>query len=59
MKVLFILCFLMFIVGLVNLVLADTTPDDPKTEEALKDNVIDFRDWLMKQLSQFPKADPA
>jgi hypothetical protein len=25
----------------------------------LKANVVDFRDWLMKQLSQFPKADPS
>ena len=33
--------------------------DDPKTEEALKANVVDFRDWLIDQLSQFPKVDPA
>lgn len=32
-------------------------PDDPKTAEALKANVVDFRDWLMKQLSQFPKVE--
>jgi hypothetical protein len=38
-------------------VLAESVSDDPKTEEALKANVVDFRDWLMKQLSQFPKAD--
>jgi hypothetical protein len=38
--------------------LADTTPDDPKVDEALRSNVIDFRDWMIKQLSQFPKADP-
>ncbi len=56
MKVI-LLCFLMFS-GACQLVLADTTSDDPKTEEALRNNVIDFRDWLMKQLSQFPKADP-
>ncbi len=37
--------------------MADTTPNDPKTEEALRNNVIDFRDWFMKHLSQFPKAD--
>ena len=36
--------------------LADTDPDDAKTQDALKGNVIDFRDWLMKQLSQFPKV---
>ena len=34
----------------------DTTADDAKTQEALKNNVTDFRDWLMKQLSQFPKT---
>jgi hypothetical protein len=34
---------------------ADTTTDDAKTQEALKSNVIDFRDWLIKELSQFPK----
>ena len=33
--------------GLVN--------DDQKTEDALKGNVVDFRDWLIKELSQFPK----
>jgi hypothetical protein len=37
---------------------ADTTQDDAKMQEVLKHNVIDFRDWLMKQLSQFPK-DPS
>ncbi len=37
-------------------VFAGLVPDDPKTEEALKANVVDFRDWLMKQLSQFPKV---
>jgi hypothetical protein len=40
-------------------VYAGAVPDDTKTEAALKANVVDFRDWLMKQLSQFPKADPA
>ena len=39
-------------------VIADQTSDDSKTEEALKANVIDFRDWLMRELSQFPKSDP-
>lgn len=34
-------------------------PDDSKTEEALKANVVDFRDWLMQQLSQFPKGEAA
>jgi hypothetical protein len=38
---------------------AGLVPDDPKTEEALKANVVDFRDWLMKQLSQFPKSNTA
>jgi hypothetical protein len=33
------------------------TPDDPKMEETLKANVTDFRDWMIKELSQFPKAD--
>jgi len=32
------------------------TPDDDKTQQALKGNVVDFRDWLMKQLSAFPKT---
>jgi hypothetical protein len=36
--------------------MADVAPDDAKTAEALKANVIDFRDWFMKELSQFPKA---
>ena len=40
-------------------VFAGLVPDDPKTEEALKANVVDFRDWLMKQLSQFPKSNTA
>jgi len=31
-------------------------PDDPKIEDAVKANVIDFRDWLMKMLSQMPKT---
>jgi hypothetical protein len=44
------------ILSLLHLPVFADTPDDPKTEEALKANVIDFRDWLMKQLSQFPKA---
>ena len=35
---------------------AEPTPDDPKTQEALRNNVIDFRDWFIKQLSRFPKA---
>ena len=35
---------------------AGLVADDQKTEDALKANVVDFRDWLMKQLSQFPKA---
>ncbi len=37
---------------------ASATTDDPKVEEALRNNVIDFRDWLMKQLSAFPKPTP-
>lgn len=40
-------------------VIASNDPDDLKTEEALKANVVDFRDWLMKQLSQFPKVEVA
>ena len=36
--------------------IADTTTDDGKTQETLRSNVIDFRDWLMKQLSALPKA---
>ena len=36
--------------------LADTSTDDGKTQETLRSNVIDFRDWLMKQLSALPKA---
>jgi hypothetical protein len=39
-------------------IFAETTPDDSKTEEALKANVVDFRDWLIKELSQFPKNPP-
>ena len=39
--------------------LAAADPDDAKTQDALKGNVVDFRDWLMKQLSQFPKAPSA
>lgn len=35
---------------------ADTSLDDPKMDEALRTNVIDFRDWLMKGLSSFPKV---
>lgn len=31
--------------------------DDPKVDEAVKANVIDFRDWLMKMLSQMPKTE--
>ena len=38
---------------------AATDPDDAKTQEALKGNVVDFRDWLMRQLSQFPKGPSA
>jgi len=37
-------------------VYAGLVTDDPKTEDALKANVVDFRDWLMKELSQFPKS---
>jgi hypothetical protein len=48
----------LFILGVLPL-FADTTSDDAKTQDALKQNVVDFRDWLMKELSQFPKADPA
>lgn len=33
--------------------------DDPKAEETLKANVVDFRDWLMQRLAEFPKEDPA
>ncbi len=52
--------FSLLILSLAHLpVFASPVPDDPKIEEALKANVVDFRDWLMKQLSQFPKADPA
>src|SRR5665213_338897 len=40
-----------------SLLFADSTPDDPKVEETLKANVVDFRDWLMKELSQFPKVE--
>ncbi len=47
----------LFILGVLPL-FADTTSDDAKTQDALKQNVVDFRDWLMKELSQFPKADP-
>src|SRR5665213_817665 len=54
----FLLGFLIVFLGC-HLVLADTTPDDPKTNEALRNNVIEFRDWFMKQLSKFPKADPS
>lgn len=32
-------------------------PDDPKVEEEVKANVVDFRDWLMKMLAQMPKAE--
>ncbi len=32
------------------------TPSDLKVEESLRSNVIDFRDWLMKQLFAFPKT---
>lgn len=35
--------------------MAAPNPDDSKTQEALRGNVVDFRDWLMRQLSQFPK----
>ena len=49
--------FFLFILW-VGPLFADTTSDDAKTQDALKQNVVDFRDWLMKQLSQFPKADP-
>ncbi|HEY5038260.1 MAG TPA: hypothetical protein VIJ93_04225 [bacterium] len=52
MKVLFI----MFILWLgYQPLFADTPSDNEKTQTALKGNVVDFRDWLMKQLSQFPK----
>ncbi len=36
--------------------LGGTPPEDPKIQEELRSNVIDFRDWMMKQLSQFPKT---
>jgi hypothetical protein len=39
--------------------LADPTPDDPKMDEEIKNNVTDFRDWMMKELAQFPKPDPS
>jgi hypothetical protein len=35
---------------------AGQTEDDRKTQELLRANVVDFRDWLVKQLSAFPKA---
>ena len=31
--------------------------DDVKTGEAIRKNVTEFRDWMMKRLSQFPKTD--
>jgi ABC-type cobalt transport system substrate-binding protein len=31
--------------------------DDSKMEDTLKANVVDFRDWLIKELSQFPKVE--
>ena len=37
-------------------VFAGATPDDPKMQEEMRHNVIDFRDWLIKQLSVFPKT---
>ncbi len=40
-------------------VYADLTPDDPKVDEELKNNVFEFRDWMMKELGQFPKPDPS
>ncbi|HEY5037821.1 MAG TPA: hypothetical protein VIJ93_01995 [bacterium] len=52
MKVPFI--FFILLLGYQS-VLADTTADDAKAQEALKGNVVDFRDWLIKKLSQFPK----
>jgi hypothetical protein len=57
MKLIFITLLILFLAH--SPVIASATPDDPKTEAALKANVVDFRDWLMKQLSQFPKSDPA
>lgn len=33
-----------------------TSQDDDKTQQALRGNVLDFRNWFMKQLSAFPKA---
>lgn len=53
-KLVFLLPFIVLV--FVNPLLGDTATDDAKTQEALKANVIDFRDWLMKELSQFPKA---
>src|SRR5665213_1014570 len=53
----FIYSFAIFLVF--QPLLADTPTDDGKTQEALRGNVIDFRDWLMKQLSQFPKTSQA
>lgn len=47
--------FLLATLSAVHPLLADTSTDDGKTQEALRSNVIDFRDWLMKQLSAFPK----
>lgn len=40
-------------------VYADLTPDDPKVDDELKNNVFEFRDWMMKELAQFPKQDPS
>ncbi len=37
-------------------IFADTPADDSKTQDTLKGNVVDFRDWLIKELSQFPKT---
>jgi hypothetical protein len=35
---------------------AAASMENPKSQEDLRSNVTDFRDWLMKQLSQFPKT---
>ncbi len=50
-------CLFIIVFFVSSLTFADSTSDDPKLEEVLKANVVDFRDWLMKELSQFPKVE--
>jgi hypothetical protein len=49
--------YLLIVLFAYSTVWAEVTPDDAKTEEAIKANVMDFRNWLMKELAQFPKGE--